>query len=98
MPGASAWEGYTDTYLAHKNTLASNLLTSVKNNVFAMRARRHDIDAGDGALRPQPPRRGLPQPDRGLQEEPADLASLLGGAAQGAGGGCACTPTTSGRR
>jgi oligoendopeptidase F len=37
----SAWEGYMDTYLAHKNTLAANLLTSVKNNVFAMRARRH---------------------------------------------------------
>ena len=37
----SAWEGYMDTYLAHKNALASNLLTSVKNNVFAMRARRH---------------------------------------------------------
>ena len=37
----TAWEGYMDTYLAHKNTLASNLLTSVKNNVFTMRARRH---------------------------------------------------------
>ncbi len=36
-----AWEGYMDAYLAHKNTLASNLLTSVKNNVFTMRARRH---------------------------------------------------------
>lgn len=38
----TAWEGYMDTYLAYKNTLASNLLTSVKNNVFTMRARRHD--------------------------------------------------------
>jgi len=37
----TAFEGYTDTYLAYKNTLASNLLTSVKNNVFMMRARRH---------------------------------------------------------
>lgn len=37
----TAWEGYMDAYLAHKNTLASNLLTSVKNNVFTMRARRH---------------------------------------------------------
>ncbi len=37
----TAWEGYCDTYLAYKNTLASNLLTSVKNNVFMMRARRH---------------------------------------------------------
>ena len=30
-----------DTYLAFKNTLATNLLTSIKHNVFAMRARRH---------------------------------------------------------
>ncbi len=37
----TAWEGYMDTYLAHKNVLASNLMTSVKNNVFTMRARRH---------------------------------------------------------
>ena len=37
----TAWEGYADTYLAHKNTLAANLLTSVKYNVFSMRARRH---------------------------------------------------------
>ncbi len=35
----TAWEGYMDTFLAHKNTLASNLLTSVKYNVFSMRAR-----------------------------------------------------------
>ena len=38
----TAWEGYADTYLANKNTLAANLLTSVKQNVFSMRARRHD--------------------------------------------------------
>ncbi len=37
----AAWEGYMDTYLAYKNTLAANLLTSVKYNVFSMRARRH---------------------------------------------------------
>jgi oligoendopeptidase F len=36
----TAWEGYMDTFLAHKNTLASNLTTSIKQNVFAMRARR----------------------------------------------------------
>jgi len=35
----TAWEGYMDAHLAFKNTLASNLLTSVKNNVFLMRAR-----------------------------------------------------------
>ena len=92
----SAWEGYMDTYLAHKNALASNLLTSVKNNVFAMRARRHASTLEMALRRSQPPRRGLPQPHFGLQEEPPDLASLLGGAAQGAGGG-ALHPTTSGR-
>ena len=37
----TAWEGYMDTFLAYKNTLAANLLTSVKYNVFSMRARRH---------------------------------------------------------
>lgn len=42
----TAWEGYMDTYLAHKNTLASNLMTSVKNNVFTMRARRHATTLG----------------------------------------------------
>jgi oligoendopeptidase F len=31
-----------DEFLAHKNTLASNLLTSIKANVFQMRARRHE--------------------------------------------------------
>ncbi len=37
----SAWNGYFDTYLAHKNSLAGNLAASVKQNVFSMRARRH---------------------------------------------------------
>ncbi len=37
----TAWEGYADQYLAHKNTLASTLLTSVKQNVYRMRARRY---------------------------------------------------------
>ena len=38
----TAFESLTDEYLAHKNTLANNLITSIKQNVFAMRARRHD--------------------------------------------------------
>jgi oligoendopeptidase F len=38
----TAWEHYTDTYLAFKNTLATNLATSLKQNVFRMRARRHN--------------------------------------------------------
>ncbi|HXV43788.1 MAG TPA: M3 family oligoendopeptidase, partial [Anaerolineae bacterium] len=37
----TAWESYTDTYLAFKNTLAANLIASIKQNVFMMRARRH---------------------------------------------------------
>ena len=37
----TAWEHVHDTYLAHKNTLATNLATSIKQNVFTMRARRH---------------------------------------------------------
>lgn len=38
----TAWEHYTDTYLAFKNTLASSLETSMKQNAFLMRARRHN--------------------------------------------------------
>ena len=37
----TAWENYADTYLAHKNTLANNLITSIKQNVFLMHARCH---------------------------------------------------------
>jgi oligoendopeptidase F len=37
----STWENYLDEYLAHRNTLASNLTTSIKANVFYSRARRH---------------------------------------------------------
>ncbi len=36
----SAWQGYMDTYLAFKNTLANNLNTSIQQNVFSMRVRR----------------------------------------------------------
>ncbi len=37
-----AWENYCDTHLRFRNTLASNLITSIKQNVFTMRARGHD--------------------------------------------------------
>ena len=37
----TAWEGYCDTYLAFKNTFSSNLTTSLKQDVFKARARRH---------------------------------------------------------
>jgi len=37
----SAWEHYMDRYVEFKNTLASNLTTSIKANVFYMRARKH---------------------------------------------------------
>jgi oligoendopeptidase F len=36
----TAWENYNDQYLEHKNTLASNLATSIKQNVFNMRVRK----------------------------------------------------------
>ncbi len=36
----SAWENYNDKYLEFKNTLASNLTASIKQNVFNMRVRR----------------------------------------------------------
>ena len=38
----AAYETYMDRYVEHKNTLASNLETSIKANVFNMRARRHE--------------------------------------------------------
>jgi oligoendopeptidase F len=37
----TAWENYMDAYLAFKNTLASNLITSVKQFTFRSRARLH---------------------------------------------------------
>lgn len=37
----TGWENYADAHLSFKNTLASNLITSIKQNVFDMRARRH---------------------------------------------------------
>ena len=38
----TAWESQTDAHLAFKNTLASNLTTSIKQNVFAMRVRQYN--------------------------------------------------------
>lgn len=38
----TAWEHYADLYLAHKNTLAATLTTSLKQNVFMMRARNYE--------------------------------------------------------
>jgi oligoendopeptidase F len=37
----TAWEGFRDMHLAFKNTLASNLLASIKANVFAQRVRKY---------------------------------------------------------
>jgi oligoendopeptidase F len=37
----AAYETYMDKYLEHKNTLAANLETSIKANVFNMRVRKH---------------------------------------------------------
>ena len=38
----NVWENYMDRYVEFKNTLASNLATSIKANVFYMRARKHE--------------------------------------------------------
>ncbi|MCI0551142.1 MAG: M3 family metallopeptidase, partial [Anaerolineae bacterium] len=38
----SAFESYMDKHLEFKNTLATNLGTSIKNNIFNMRARKFD--------------------------------------------------------
>ncbi|HSL46660.1 MAG TPA: oligoendopeptidase F [Anaerolineales bacterium] len=38
----TAFENYMDQYIEHKNTLASNLVHSIKANVFYMRARKHE--------------------------------------------------------
>ena len=38
----TAWNSYMDRHLEFKNTLASNLGTSIKANVFHMRAHKHD--------------------------------------------------------
>ncbi len=38
----SVWEHYMDRYVEFKNTLASNLVTSIKANVFNTRARKHE--------------------------------------------------------
>jgi oligoendopeptidase F len=37
----AAYKTYMDQYVAHKNTLAANLSTSINANVFYMRARKH---------------------------------------------------------
>ena len=36
----AAWENYNDKYLEYKNTLASNLTASIKQNVFNMKTRK----------------------------------------------------------
>ncbi len=38
----SAWESYMDRHLEFKNTLSSNLANSIKQNIFQMKARRHE--------------------------------------------------------
>ena len=37
----TTWENFTDAHLAHRNALTSCLVTSLKQNVFKMRTRRH---------------------------------------------------------
>jgi oligoendopeptidase F len=47
----TAWENYSDAYLAHKNTIANCLSAGVKQNVFLARARRYN-SALEAALTP----------------------------------------------
>lgn len=37
----TTWEHYLDTFAAHKQSLTSNLITSIKQDVFQMRIRKH---------------------------------------------------------
>jgi oligoendopeptidase F len=53
----TTWDNYLDEYRAHRNTLASNLATSIKANVFYSRARH----AGTWARRAEYPRPGVPR-------------------------------------
>lgn len=38
----SAWNHYMDRHVEFRNSLASNLITSMKANIFGMRARKHE--------------------------------------------------------
>ena len=40
----AAWQGYMDTYLAFKNTLANNMNTSLQQNVFNARVRCYNSE------------------------------------------------------
>ncbi|GMQ79440.1 MAG: oligoendopeptidase F [Anaerolineae bacterium] len=42
----TSWENYHDQFLAFRNTMASNLSASLKQNVFFMRARKHESTLG----------------------------------------------------
>ena len=73
----SAWENYSDGYLQFKNTMAATLTATLKQDVYHARVRGYEFLAARLAGAQQHPARGVPQPDRDLQEEPADLAPLL---------------------
>lgn len=47
----TGYESYHDAYLAHKNTLTSNLSTSIKINVLEMRVRKHESTLGMALFR-----------------------------------------------
>lgn len=70
----TAWETYMDQHLAFKNTLASNLATAVKMDVFRPPPR---VGAGGFVVREQHPGRGVSQPAGSLQEELPGLAALF---------------------
>lgn len=51
----AAYQTYMDKYVEHKNTLASNLETSIKANVFNMRARKHESTLSASLFNPNIP-------------------------------------------
>ena len=87
-----------DRHLEYKNTLASNLITSIKANVFQMRARKHDSSLAASLFDHNVPVEVFHNLIRHLQAPPAGLAPVLRDPAQGAGPARNLPTTTCGRR
>ena len=87
----AAWESYADGHLGVKNTLAACLSGRVKQSVFSARARNYP-SALESSLAPNAiPREVFDDAADDVPGEPADLAPLLGPAAERPGRRDACT-------
>jgi oligoendopeptidase F len=51
----TAWESYMDKHLEFKNTLSSNLANAVKQNIFQMKARKHQTSLAASLYRDNVP-------------------------------------------